>query len=114
MTAPNPTLMILPCLDSPEVAAEPQRELRLPREQAAALGRSAVEAIGWGFCTNESGVHVDWRAAVEAARAAKRSLSPGDTLPRHDRARFSETRIQVTSETTLAAAQRPSPRRFGR
>jgi uncharacterized protein (TIGR02452 family) len=92
------------------MAAQRQRELRLPREQAAALGRSAVEAIGQGFYLNEAGARVDWRAAVEAARAAKRSLSPEDTLPRHDRAPFSETRLQVTNETTLAAAQRLAAR----
>ena len=109
MTGPNRTLMILPCLDSPEMAAQRQRELRLPRERAAALGRSAVEAIGQGFYLNATGARVDWRAAVEAARAAKRSLSPEDPLPQHDRAPFSETRLQVTNETTLAAA-RGSPR----
>jgi uncharacterized protein (TIGR02452 family) len=92
------------------LAAQRQRELRLSREQAAALGLSAVEAIGQGFYPDETGARVDWRAAVEVARAAKHSLSPEDPLPRHDHAPFPETRIQVTNETTLAAAQRLAAR----
>ena len=106
MNAPNSTLRILPCLDSPDLAAQRQRELRLPYQQAAALGRSAVQAIRQGFYSDESGAPVDWRAAVEAARAAKRSLPPEDPLPRRDRALFPETRLQVTNETTLGAAER--------
>ena len=112
MAAQTRALMIMPCLDSPEMAAQRERELRLPRQQAAALGRSAVEAIERGFYRNETGVRVDWRTAVEAARAAKRSLSPEDPLPQHDRVQFSETRLQVTNETTLAAAQRLNARGF--
>jgi uncharacterized protein (TIGR02452 family) len=110
MTAPNPTLRILPCLDSPELAAQRHRELRLPRERAAALGRSAVEAIRQGAYSDETGGRVDWRGAVVEARAAKRSLRPEDPLPRHDQAPFPETYLQVTNETTLGAAERLTAR----
>jgi uncharacterized protein (TIGR02452 family) len=110
MTAPNPTFRILPCLDSPELAAQRKRELRLPRNRAAALGRSAVEAIRQGFYSDEAGARVAWREAVEAARAAKRSLHPDDPLPRRDHAPFPETNLQVTNETTLGAAERLAAR----
>ena len=102
---PDPSL-----LHSPELAAQRHRELRLPRERAAALGRSAVEAIRQGIYSDETGGRVDWRGAVEAARAAKRSLRPEDPLPRHDRAPFPETHLQVTNETTLGAAERLAAR----
>ncbi|NEV60384.1 TIGR02452 family protein [Thiorhodococcus minor] len=102
----TPRLRILPCLDSPELAAQRQSELRLPRAQAAALGRSAVEAIRQGFYLNGKGTRVDWREAVQAARAAKRSLCSDDPLPEQDRAPVPETRVQVTNETTLGAAER--------
>jgi hypothetical protein len=37
------TLHILPCLDSEQMAASRRQELDIPRDVAAALGRSAVE-----------------------------------------------------------------------
>lgn len=84
----NASLRILACLDSPARAADCQRALRLPRAHAAALGRSAVEAIRQGYYLDETGTRVDWRAAVEAAHAAKRSLRPEDPLPGQARAPF--------------------------
>jgi hypothetical protein len=38
------TLRVLPCLDSEEMAASRRQELNIPREVAAALGQSAVDA----------------------------------------------------------------------
>ncbi|EIC23981.1 hypothetical protein Thi970DRAFT_00118 [Thiorhodovibrio frisius] len=37
-------LHYLPCLDSPDHAEARRRELQIPRERAAALGQSAVDA----------------------------------------------------------------------
>jgi len=45
-------LRILPYLDSDELAAVRRQELDLPREAAADLGRSAVEAARNGYYVN--------------------------------------------------------------
>jgi uncharacterized protein (TIGR02452 family) len=49
---------------------------------------------------------VDWRASVQAARAAKRSLPPDAPSPVPDSGPVAETRVQVSNETTLGAARR--------
>jgi len=97
-------LVLLPCRDSPEMAAARRRELDIPRARAAELGRSAVEAVRRGWYTNREGVRVDWSAQVERARSAKRSFAPDAPLLAADRSRHQETRIQVCSETTLQAS----------
>jgi uncharacterized protein (TIGR02452 family) len=99
-------LHMLPCLDSEQMAASRRQELSIPRELAAALGRSAVEAARESFYLTEAGHQVHWREAVEAACAAKRSVPPGAALPSDKRIAFGETRVQVTNETTLGAAFR--------
>ena len=72
---------------------------------AAALGRAAVEAAARGQYVNAAGRVVDWSADVQAACAAKVSIPPGAPLLVHTPSRFSESRIQVTNETTLSAAR---------
>ena len=73
---------------------------------AAALGRSAVEAARAGFYVTKAGQEVVWRDAVQAACAAKQSIAPDATLPSNERIAFTETRVQVTNETTLGASLR--------
>src|SRR5262245_16195868 len=46
------------------------------------------------------------RDAVRAACKAKRRIATDAELPRHQENAFSETRIQVTNETTLGASRR--------
>ena len=99
-------LHLLPCLDSEQMAASRRRELSIPRDVAAALGRSAVAAAREGRYVTEAGQAVMWHDAVHAACAAKRSIPPDATLPRHTRRAFTETRVQVTNETTLGASRR--------
>jgi uncharacterized protein (TIGR02452 family) len=99
-------LVLLPCLDSPEMAAARRRELDVPRSRAAELGRSAVEAARRGWYTNREGVRVEWSAQVERARAATRSFAPDAPLPTARRPRHRETRVQVCNETTLEASHR--------
>jgi uncharacterized protein (TIGR02452 family) len=99
-------LLILPCLDSALMAVSRRQELDIPREVAAALGRSAVDAARQGYYVIEDGRRVDWRDAVEAACAAKVSIAPHAALPRQERVAFPETRLQVCNETTLGAALR--------
>jgi hypothetical protein len=99
-------LRILPCLDSSEIAAARLRELDIPRDIAAALGRSAVEAAVNGYYFNRAGEKVDWAHLVSAACSAKRSIPPEAALPNVERTAFPETRVQVTNETTLGAALR--------
>jgi uncharacterized protein (TIGR02452 family) len=99
-------LKILPCLDSDELANSRRRELDIPRNVAAALGRSAVEAAANGYYVNGSGAKVDWSHYVDVACAAKVSVPPDESLARHEFVTFPETRVQVTNETTLGASRR--------
>ncbi|MBO0720465.1 MAG: TIGR02452 family protein [Blastocatellia bacterium] len=99
-------LRILPCLDSDEMAVTRRRELDIPRNFAAALGRSAVEAAANGYYLYESGAQVDWSNHVRTACSSKISIPPDATLPQHESVTFSETRIQVANETTLGASWR--------
>ncbi len=99
-------LKILPCLDSAEMATSRRRELDIPRNVAAALGRSAVEAAANGYYVYGAGKKVDWSRYVQAACSAKLSIPPSATLPARESITFPETRIQVTNETTLGASRR--------
>jgi uncharacterized protein (TIGR02452 family) len=99
-------LRILTCLDSEEMAASRRQELNIPRHVAAELGRSAVEVARQGLYLTRAGQEVAWHDAVQAARAAKLSITPDDVLPIKERIPFNETQIQVTNETTLGASLR--------
>lgn len=96
----------LPCLDSEEMAEARRRELDIPRNFAAALGRSAMEAAENGYYLTETGEKVEWTHLVNAACAAKRSVPPNAALPTVQRTAFPATRVQVTNETTLGASLR--------
>lgn len=100
------TLHILPCLDSAEMAASRRQELDIPREVAAALGRSAVNAARDGRYVTKTSQEVVWRDAVQAACAAKRSIPRDAPLLPFERGAFTATRVQVTNETTLGASRR--------
>lgn len=99
-------VVLLPCLDSDEFAAARQAELRMSRRKAAQLGASAVTAVRDGYYVTSAGKRVALRDSVKAARAAKLSIAPDAVLPAQVRAPVPETRIQVSNETTLAAALR--------
>lgn len=83
-----------------------RRELDIPRDIAAALGGSAVEAAVSGFYFNQTGKKVDWHHLVGAACSGKQSIQPDVPLPNHDTNHFPETRVQVANETTLGASLR--------
>lgn len=97
---------ILPFLDSDELSASRRRELDIPRNAAAALGRSAVEAAANGYYVCGSGAKVDWSRYVQTACSAKISIPPDASLPARKSITFPETRVQVTNETTLGASRR--------
>lgn len=99
-------LVCLPCLDSEELAEARRRELWIPRERAAELGRTALQAIRDGYYVTEHGLRVDWQREIEEAKKRKVSIPPDAPLPEAEYARFPETRVQVTNETTLGAARR--------
>jgi uncharacterized protein (TIGR02452 family) len=99
-------LHILPCLDSEELAAARRRELDIPRDTAAELGRSAVEIARNGFYFNLSGEKIELREMIAAAVARKRSIPPDAALPPAKPGSFPETKIQVANETTLGASRR--------
>lgn len=82
-----------------------RQELDLPRSVAAQLGTSAVEAANRGYYSRD-GKRVDWRADVQAACAGKISIPPDADLPEPESVPLTETRAQVTNETTLGASQR--------
>jgi uncharacterized protein (TIGR02452 family) len=106
MSEQGSALSILPCLDSVEMSEARRRDLDIPRNVAAALGRSAVEAAGNGHYFNRAGKKVDWSSFVNAACSSKRSLAPEVPLPMPQRTPVPETRVQVTNETTLGASFR--------
>jgi uncharacterized protein (TIGR02452 family) len=97
---------ILPCLDSAEMAAARRQELDIPRDVAAGLGRSAVEAANNGYYFNKPGERVDLGELVTRAISGKRSLPPDEVLPTPEPRSFAEIRIQVANETTLGASRR--------
>jgi uncharacterized protein (TIGR02452 family) len=66
----------------------------------------AVQADFATALVTRAGQEVVWRDAVHAACAAKRSIPPDTPLPRNERTAFTETRVQVTNETTLGASRR--------
>jgi len=99
-------LIYLPCLDSADHAARCRDRLALPRERARELGLAAVAAVAAGYYLNARGERVDWADAVAQAVAAKVSLPPSAPLPPRVRPRRAVTRVQVSNETTLAAARR--------
>lgn len=99
-------LRLLPCMDSPEMARARRRELHVPREHAAGLGQSAVEAALRGHYVSASGTKVDWEASVRAACRAKKSIPPDAALPSGGLDPVEVTRVQVTNETTLGASRR--------
>lgn len=103
-------LLVLPPVDSAGLAAARRRELDIPRDVAATLGRSAIEASDSGHYVSEGGRRVDWSAGVQAACSAKRSVPPEAPLTTQAQVDLAETQIQVCNETTLQAARRLSER----
>ncbi len=102
-------MIILPCLDSAEQAAENGRALNITAGKAVELGRSGVDIATQGWYLHRPGHKVDIRREVQAACAGKLSLPPEAPLPdtpRPDPDRAATCRLQVTNETTLMAARR--------
>jgi uncharacterized protein (TIGR02452 family) len=83
-----------------------RQELDIPRDTAAALGRSAVHAANNGFYVTRTGQEVIWRDLVQAACETKLSIPPDSSLPNIEHSQFSATEIQVSNETTLGASHR--------
>lgn len=101
----EPRLAYLPPQDSPELAERCHQIRKIPRQQAVALGKSALEATTAGAYTNAAGQLVDWHAAVAEAIAAKRSLPPEQPLPVARPLAFAVTRVLVVNANTLDAAR---------
>lgn len=99
-------LVILPTLDSDAMAESRRRELDVSRGFAADLGNSAVELSRRGSYANAAGEIIDLRAAVLRACEMKVSIPPGSPLPGPVDTFHSETRIQITNETTFGASRR--------
>ena len=82
------SFLVLPCLDSPEMAESRRRELDIPGHIAAELGESAMRAAVSGTYVTRDGHEVVWRDLVQAACAGKRSISPEASLSHDSRAGF--------------------------
>jgi uncharacterized protein (TIGR02452 family) len=95
-----------PTVDGPDDAEARRRELDLPRDRAASLGQSALEAARRGHYQNAEGEKVDWQAAVQHAIERRISLPPDASLPMAASPSFDETRVTVANETTMGAARR--------
>ena len=67
-------LKMLPCLDTAQMSASRKQELDIPRNIAASLGRSAVDAATRGYYHCGAGTRVDWSSYVEDACSEKVSL----------------------------------------
>ena len=106
MQRANNTLRIIPCADSQEMAESRWTELNIPRDVAASLGRTAVEAADMGHYFDSHGNEVDWGQLVERGRSAKKSIAPEDLLPAREVTVHQLTQVQVRNETTLQAARR--------
>jgi uncharacterized protein (TIGR02452 family) len=106
MTQKGGGLTILRCLDSAAMAETCRQELDIPRNVAAELGWSAVEAATNGCYLYEGSRKIDWSRYVQAACSAKVSIPPDAPLPANGQITFPETRVQVTNETTLGASLR--------
>ena len=68
---------ILPCIDSVEMAASRRQELDIPRNVAAELGRSAVEAAVEGQYVYGDGRKVDWSQICTGCLFVKGKHSSG-------------------------------------
>lgn len=101
-------LRVLPCIDSDEMAETRRRELDLPRQTAADLGRSAVEAARQGRYRRQDGMEVDWSTEIASAQTMRVSIPPDIDLEPGTHRKFPATVVQVTNETTLGAALRLS------
>jgi uncharacterized protein (TIGR02452 family) len=87
--------------------AESRRtELNVPRNFAAMLGRTAVEASNAGHYEDAQGNPVYWGQLVEQAQSQKKSIGPEDSLPDRNVVSHPVTQIQVANETTFQAARR--------
>ena len=88
------------------MATSRRRELDIPGNTAAALGKSAVEAAVNGYYISGTGKKVEGSCYVQAACSRKISIPPGAFLPTREPVIFPEIKVQVANETTLGASRR--------
>lgn len=74
-------LKLLPCLDTDAMAAGRRRELGIPRDRAARLGRSAVEAAARGYYEHAAATLVDWRHPSYGRGTVAAPRKPIVTIP---------------------------------
>ncbi len=99
-------LLNLPCADSADQTLAMRRLRDVSRDDARARAESAMDAMARGWYLAPSGHRVEWRDAIERAKASKCSLPPNGPLPNCAAGRFTETIVQVRNETTLQAGRR--------
>lgn len=100
------SLNCLPCVDADARAAAARSLLDISRDDAKALGQTAVVACARGSYVAASGRVVDWREEIQQARALKRSIPPDAPLATFATGVVSSTEVQVCNETTLQAGRR--------
>ena len=100
------SLNCLPCVDAEARAAAARSLLDISRDDAKALGQTAVVACVRGSYVAASGRVVDWREEIQHARTLKRSIPPDAPLAPFATDVVSSTDVQVCNETTLQAGRR--------
>jgi uncharacterized protein (TIGR02452 family) len=79
--------------------------MHINRDRAAALGRETMEILERGWYTSPAGQRVEIAGLVRRAVEGTISYPPGSPLP-EPRPGDLDTALEVTDETTLAAARR--------
>lgn len=93
-------------VDSDDMAAARRRELDIDRSSASRLGEEAALFIDQGWYPTAGGGSVDWSEQVGQSRRSRLSIPPEASLPSASAAAFPVTQVEITNETTLAAAHR--------
>jgi uncharacterized protein (TIGR02452 family) len=98
-------IRFLPCLDSDAMAEANKAVSWMDRDQARALGQSAMEALETGVYFREDDELVDWSDMIKKARTSRVSIAGKAPLPKHDVSLVEDSEIQVINTTSLKAAQ---------
>ena len=91
--------------DDPTHLENLRRQLDMPRDAAAALGREAVEIIQAGFYISPTGKRVEIHEQI--ARSVQSTLTYGPEIDLPESAHLGKTtRIEVLNTTTFAVVRK--------
>lgn len=99
-------LELLSVKDSAALATHWRATLDISRNVARHLGLSAIEYVNSGYYPAPDGRRIDLSEQITVAMERKLSIPPDAPLPEAPPSSCGTTRVQVTNESTLAAARR--------